>query len=429
MKLIFLILLLSFVTPWITLAQEKREGAYSRWGLLLIPSEETIQEGEWIKSLEQFKKIKATVVLNDVQLKKISEFRLRTVELMNEGRLELALHLSSSSVSETSLEEAKSTFKNFCGEFPKGFVPENGVLEEETTDLLEEKEFSWILNPTPLELEKSKDLEIPQVFVWDESSSPWSLNEVLSETEKRLSSSKAVEILLVQEFGVKEILGQSWDWLKKGDSTVFTNQEPEKFLKVQMKSERSQESVEFTQTENFPAPDLLLQGLHVKSSLNNIEPAMVSYQFLFKEGAQEKIDQMRLYIDLNHRIGAGRISLLEKSNVGVPAEDAWEYEILCEKLSPTVWNCQLLSANQPRPLFVTLGQIPEDKSSLEIQIPKKLLGRDPLRWGFLVCIINSESRIQDFLSSLEKKGEMLQKIKEASNLDGETLLLPMMRSQ
>ncbi len=427
MKLIFLTLILGVLIPLPTFAQEKGEDIPNRWALLLVPTEETLQEGSWIKSLEQFKKIKATVALNDTQLKRISEFRLRTVELMNEGRLELALTLSSSSVSKTTLEDTKTIFKNFCGEFPKGFVPEKGVLDEDSDEILRDADFSWILNSPPSK--KPKDREPPQVFIWEESSSPWSLNEILGETTKYLANSKKQEIFLVKDLGESEIEGQPWNLLKSSSSTVLTNQGQENFLKVQIKSERSPESLEFTQIENQSSPDLFLQGLRIKSSLNNVENGMVSYQLLFKEGAQDKTDQIHLYIDLNHRSGAGRISLVEKSNTAVPPEDAWEYEIFCEKLSPTQWNCQLLSARQSRPLFVTLGILSQDKNSLEIQIPKKLLGRDPLRWGYLVCIIDSDFHIQDFLSSLEKKGEALQKLKEISNLNEDILLLPMMRSE
>ncbi len=413
-----ILLIVSLLSPLGLYSQEKGETGPRPVALLLIPSKETLQEGAWLKNLEKFKKLKVTLALSEEDLKKIEGFRLRTVELINEGRLELALLLSSGPISPLT-PETKLNFKNFLGEYPKGAVPTIALSPQEQRQLI--KESDWVLPLPLLELNPKEEGSSPPVYVWEEASSPWNIQQVFSETARRLTNINKYEIHLVKDLGEREVEGQIWAWLKKENTLPLLNKNLENALKSEIKVEKSSDSLEFTQIESTQstAP---LKGLRVKN-----DGSSLIYQILFKENLNEAIKEIRLYIDLNHRIGAGRISLLE--NVNVPLEDAWEYEILCEKLSPNHWNCQLLSANQARPLYVAVGQTSPNENVLEAQIPKKLLGRDPLRWGYLVCIINADSRVDDMLSSVEKKGELLQKLSLISNLEKEALLLPMMRVQ
>lgn len=171
----------------------------------------------------------------------------------------------------------------------------------------------------------------------------------------------------------------------------------------------------------------LLKRFSVELSENGQEELL--FTCLFRK--KELLDDMSLhiYMDINHREGAGATSLLNGINLRVEPEDGWEYVLILEKENGQL-NSKLLVGNS---FFATdkIALTFLDNTFLQIRIPKNLLGAYPLRWGYLVAIIKKEdNQIEDILSPLENKEEFLNHLKETSiTIEDEKPICPMLRKK
>lgn len=163
-----------------------------------------------------------------------------------------------------------------------------------------------------------------------------------------------------------------------------------------------------------------------------------------------------LYMDVNHRAGAGASALLPGRNAQVSATDGWEFALVSQQNSSQKWECKLLRANSSVPIYKTVAaeenpsvDLPqkllfsfrsetvakpdeEKTDSFEVKIPKNFFGGNPARWGYLLCAVQGgNNSIVDYMDPSENKEELLSKLKapqKNSAAANRAVLLPMIRN-
>lgn len=209
-----------------------------------------------------------------------------------------------------------------------------------------------------------------------------------------------------------------------------------------IKTETAENLISWVQTdleENHPKDYPQLKTFSVRVSDDLQEPSLISFQFSFKNLRSAVPLAVELYIDINHREGAGSTALLHDRNAAVIPLSGWEYALEIyvpshhlphsegvsaarrQAAVPFLQNadCKLLRSGRTDAFYKTTAYIQKD-SVIEVKIPKDLLGKDPLRWGYLVCIIKNNQMV-DFLSPVEDKVQTLNELSQRES----SMILPM----
>jgi hypothetical protein len=130
--------------------------------------------------------------------------------------------------------------------------------------------------------------------------------------------------------------------------------------------------------------------------------------------------------------------LLPGRRAMVDSDEGWEYVLVCRAQSGR-WDCQLFRGSAASPVY--RAAVPDKGGTFSFKIPKNLLGLDPLRWGYLVCIMDKDGgSIVDVLSPVADKPKALADLKEKPSAapaepgglpedPGIKVLLPMMRAR
>ncbi|OGR79917.1 MAG: hypothetical protein A3I11_09225 [Elusimicrobia bacterium RIFCSPLOWO2_02_FULL_39_32] len=192
-----------------------------------------------------------------------------------------------------------------------------------------------------------------------------------------------------------------------------------------LKTETDNDSIRWSDLRD--QTESLLKGFSVELSKNQEEELLLTLFFRKKELLEEA--RVHIYVDINHREGAGSVSLLNGINARVEPQEGWEYVLVLEKENGRM-NSKLLVGNS----FSSTDKIGLtflDNTFLQVRIPKNLLGAYPLRWGYLVAIIKKEdNQIEDLFSPLENKEEFLKHLLETSiTIEDEKPILPMLRKK
>ncbi len=179
----------------------------------------------------------------------------------------------------------------------------------------------------------------------------------------------------------------------------------------------------------------ILRKLSLKSG-GKPQVEAVEFHFTIQDAPGLEAAVVDLYIDINRRESAGKTALLPGRMASVSSLDAWEYALTCRRSPATKeWDCKLYRSSNSRPILQTTARPRNGKSksvSWDVAVPKNLLGKEPLRWGYLTCIIKEEGRpIMDFLSPVRNKQKILAEFESLSESaqTASSIVLPLMRAE
>ncbi|MBI4055276.1 MAG: hypothetical protein HY402_03995 [Elusimicrobia bacterium] len=99
----------------------------------------------------------------------------------------------------------------------------------------------------------------------------------------------------------------------------------------------------------------------------------------------QELPLVDIYIDLNHRVGAGAAELLPGRALHAPAEDAWEYALVFHQSSFTLYQSGTWGKN--RTIYQAQAQVLPESSQIQFSIPREVLRGNPKRWGYTVLTL------------------------------------------
>ncbi|OGR83674.1 MAG: hypothetical protein A2901_09120 [Elusimicrobia bacterium RIFCSPLOWO2_01_FULL_54_10] len=134
-----------------------------------------------------------------------------------------------------------------------------------------------------------------------------------------------------------------------------------------------------------------------------------------------------IYIDINHRAGAGTTQLIPGRNALVDDADAWELLLVSRWVGGKGWTASLYRSVALSPAIYNASvdyKISSNPTAttFTVRVPKNLLGETPASWGFLLCSAGFNSPVTDFLSSSPDRESLLAEISK-----GGSVRLPMVR--
>ena len=135
---------------------------------------------------------------------------------------------------------------------------------------------------------------------------------------------------------------------------------------------------------------------------------------VFYDGSMDPSAVTDIYIDINHRPGAGTRELIEGRNASVDEADAWELFLMTRWVPSKGWTATADYKVSSHP----------KTTSLRVRVPKQLLGENPANWGFLVTTAQASGPVTDFLSSSSDCQNLLAEIGK-----GDSVRLPMIRGE
>lgn len=197
--------------------------------------------------------------------------------------------------------------------------------------------------------------------------------------------------------------------------------------KPKIQVERENHTVSWIQTEEIPPPPEpeqewgQIKNLSVSVSSDS-RGEQISFSSFFNQ-KKSLLPVVQIYIDINQREGAGNSQLVHLRNAGVESREGWEFFLEGQFIPSKGWECKLYRANSAQPFYQAVISS-QKESFFQARIPKNLLGRDPLRWGYLISIIKNNVAL-DFLSPLEHKKEVLEEMKNPSS--NKQFNIPMLR--
>lgn len=136
-----------------------------------------------------------------------------------------------------------------------------------------------------------------------------------------------------------------------------------------------------------------------------------------------------IYIDINHRPGAGTQELIAGRNASVDEADAWELLLMTRWAPSKGWTATLYRSLALSPaVYNTAADYKVSSNpkttSLRVRVPKQFLGENPANWGFLVTSAQASGPVTDFLSSASDRQNLLAEIGK-----GGAVRLPMIRGE
>ena len=177
--------------------------------------------------------------------------------------------------------------------------------------------------------------------------------------------------------------------------------------------------------EGWPA----VKSFSVEAAGGAEEDPSVRFSFTFERSLPPGA-ALDLYIDINHRAGAGATALLPGRGATVGSRDGWELVLVSRKRETGRWESALHRAGSGAPAFRASFQEQEsaDGPVCRVSIPKRLLGRNPTQWGYLVCVMRSdEGPMMDFMSAAKHKSNLLALLSQRDAT--QRISLPMMRQE
>lgn len=186
--------------------------------------------------------------------------------------------------------------------------------------------------------------------------------------------------------------------------------------------------------ETDPAAASALKMLTVSRAENSGQEWInftVSY-----DGSLDPSTVTDLYIDINHRPGAGTQELIAGRNASVDEADAWELLLMTRWVPSKGWTATLYRSLALSPaVYSTAADYKVSSNpkttSLRIRVPKQFLGENPANWGFLATTAPASGPVTDFLSSASDRQNLLAEIGKGGPPAGEAsaVRLPMIRGE
>ena len=191
--------------------------------------------------------------------------------------------------------------------------------------------------------------------------------------------------------------------------------------------EQKEEAPASTETARQPVRVPALKKFSVSVSSSS-ERDWVYFTVLF-QGSVSPATVTDLYIDINHRPGAGTAALIAGRNATVEDSDAWELLLISRWVPARGWTASLYRSPAMAPVIYSTAiqyktQSRPGTATFQIRVPKNLLGENPAHWGFLLCTAGWNGPVTDFLSSTMDKERLLEEIK-----NGGAVRLPMIRDE
>jgi len=100
-----------------------------------------------------------------------------------------------------------------------------------------------------------------------------------------------------------------------------------------------------------------------------------------------------LYIDINHRPGAGSTKLLEGADGRLFPDNAWDYAL---KVSPGAAALYLATDKGPKLLGQAAARL--ENGAITVRAPKTLFGGNPLSWGYAALLLAPEGGGKYFIT-------------------------------
>ena len=109
-----------------------------------------------------------------------------------------------------------------------------------------------------------------------------------------------------------------------------------------------------------------------------------------------------VYIDVNHRMGTGNVSLLPGRGAYTLPEDAWEYALTVDG-----WNREIYRMgreDEPIKMASTFDvNVDTYNAVLTMSIPSSILRGDPKNWGYIVLSMGYDSSSPDRIRKVYKE--------------------------
>ena len=146
-----------------------------------------------------------------------------------------------------------------------------------------------------------------------------------------------------------------------------------------------------------------------------------------------------LYIDINHRSGAGGRILLPGRKGFVSSRDGWEYVLSCKFNPGQGWDANLFREINSRSIYRShsyksskSGGKDKEANKIYFAVPRQIIGSLAFQWGYLACLArNEDAQITDLLTPAPNIEELIKRMQSSSinDLEQSELVIPMMRME
>lgn len=92
-----------------------------------------------------------------------------------------------------------------------------------------------------------------------------------------------------------------------------------------------------------------------------------------------------LYIDLNGRLGAGSVSLLEGRGAYAAARDAWEFALTVAGARASLWRAA--PSGEPEEVAALRAEADPARGEVRVSAPRSILRGSPSRWGYILLAL------------------------------------------
>ncbi len=135
-----------------------------------------------------------------------------------------------------------------------------------------------------------------------------------------------------------------------------------------------------------------------------------------------------LYMDINHRPGAGSATLITQRNALLDDADGWEFALTARKLAGASWSYQVTRSNDMKLIYRGAATgTGKNRVGVEFRVPRALLGKDLSRWGYLVLVSDKESgTVQDLIAAEAGRDAALGQLRDAGTGLVKTEPVPLM---
>ncbi|MBI3291657.1 MAG: hypothetical protein HYZ73_02450, partial [Elusimicrobia bacterium] len=104
-----------------------------------------------------------------------------------------------------------------------------------------------------------------------------------------------------------------------------------------------------------------------------------------------------VYLDVNHREGAGTTSLLPDRHAVTPPQDAWEYAMTLTSEGASFY--RTLGSEGAVKIAELPVEVRQPDRTVVVRVPASLLRGDPWRWGYLVLVMGEDHVVYDILDT------------------------------
>jgi carbohydrate-binding DOMON domain-containing protein len=119
------------------------------------------------------------------------------------------------------------------------------------------------------------------------------------------------------------------------------------------------------------------------------------------------LQTLDIYLDTDGQEGSGATRLLPGRHASVGPQDAWEYCVWVEGWQQEIYG--LDPAGQPKRLAEVKANVVSQERTINVAVPKSIVGDRPQDWGYLVVLTSQEGfpsagnwRVREVLSEVQE---------------------------